>query len=807
MKCAWVVLLPVLWAAIASEGWTDERIVIANGRSTYQIVLDRQATKVGRLAAQELQHFVEQASGVKLPIVSQPTEGLDQIFVGPNPASEAAGVRAEGLPAEGFRMKTVGPDIHIVGDDAYRGTLDVERSSATRCGTLSGVYEFLERFARVLFLWHDELGTIVPRLERLAVNDLDVTDGPDWSYRALPYSPEGATQGLFGRRLRLGHAHTVSHSHAWHQILPIDKYGAEHPEYYAEIDGRRQAKHYLGHHGGQVCTSNPEVIEIFARTATEFFNRFPQRDMFSISPNDGGGFCRCAQCRALDAVPHEAGQREPVLTDRLLTFYNAVAERVAKVHPDKLLGAYVYSFYKEPPRRTRPHPSLALFLATNSAHTQGMQWPREQAWEKQWLTLTARLYKYDIYYHGSACLHLIAPLTQHLGERLKSEQAAGMRGGYLYVGQSYEQMGAGHWLMARLMWDQHADVGQLENTYYGALYGAAGEDVLGYYRLLEQRLRKVRLEGVDLAEPAVDAAFRTQNAGGQGGYALAAYWPILDQATALLNQAKGRKLDQLQQRRLERLLDHHELLVWTVRGMIAAGRLEGRSQASQTEAKTLVQAVERRQAVIQRLKNYAPTLVKYLEEADPDELNRMSPRGPFYRLAQGWGLGSPKLIRLPCGTFENLNPEQVSEKLRINLEGGATMELTGHRVQEGKQALCLRIPKEGRVSLQFSAEARPGASYRLMFAHAEKPVEPRDPEACVRTRVIFRDKKGKAVTPTKQYSWNRAELGKEAETWQTSPHLFSAPDGTQALSITFFFHYPGMYWLDNVRLEELGQTQ
>lgn len=561
--------------------------------------------------------------------------------------------------------------------------------------------------------------------------------------------------------------------------------------------------YYSGRHGGQVCTTNPEVIELFAQAAIEQFREVPTRDMFSISPNDGGGFCRCAKCRALDVEYLDEARHEPVLTDRLLTFYNAVAERVTKAFPDKLLGAYVYSYYTRPPRRVRPHPNLALFLATNSARHQGMDWQQEQAWEAEWRSLTPRLFKYDIYYLGKATLHLPAPVTQHLVERLKAEHAVGIRGGYLYIGQSYEQLGAGHWLLARLMWDRDADAEKLEQTYYQALYGAAAGDVQAWYRLLEQRLRKVRLEGIDVDEPAVTAALGSQRAGGQGAYALAAYWPILDQAARLIDQARRCQLDAAQRERLERLADHHELLVWTVRGLVAAGRLETQAEGADQEAARLVEAVEKRQEVIGRLARYAPTLVQYLQEAEGEELERLSPRGAFYRLALAWNQGS-RSEPVFAESLETISQDQAAERLRLHLEGGAAIELSPERAHGGRQALLLRVPENGRASLTLSVPAAAGASYRLLFAHCDQPGEPRDEELCIRTRVIFRNGKGETVTESKGYSWNEAPVSGKPDQWTVTPHLFTAPAKTKKLSITFFYHYPGQFWLDELKLEAIG---
>ena len=241
--------------------------LVQDGASRYEIVLLEKSTRAARLAATELQTFVERSTGVSIPVTSSPDPAKHHVYVGPHPWSTAAGVSAGDLPPEGFHLRTVGADLHIVGSDSDHNPETVRTALPAYCGTLTGVYELLERYAGIMFCWHDELGTVIPRVPSITIPDGDVTDAPDWSYRALAYSPEGAARTRFGRRLRLGHSYTTHHAHAWHRILPVEEYGEEHPEYFAEIDGKRQARYYLSHHGGQVCTTNPDVIRIFADAA------------------------------------------------------------------------------------------------------------------------------------------------------------------------------------------------------------------------------------------------------------------------------------------------------------------------------------------------------------------------------------------------------------------------------------------------------------------------------------------------------------------------------------------------------------
>ncbi len=990
-------------SSLAAPG--AERVIVQNGGSNYEIVRAATASPIARLAAEELRRFVKRATGVGLPIVAAPSPGRGHIFVGANPASAAAGVTPDDLKPEGFHIKTVGRDIHIVGRDVVRGSIYPLNASASGCGSLTGVYEFLERCVGVLFCWGDELGVVTPKRKRIAAPDLDVTDAPDWSYRVLAYSPQGATSKLYGRRLRLGHPYTVSHSHAWFRIAPIEKYGDTHPELYALVKGRRASRYSLGRHGGQVCTTNPETIELFARVAIDYFNKHPNRDMFSISPNDGGGFCQCARCRALDVEMLDELPDMPMLTDRLLTFYNAVAERVVKAHPNKMLGAYIYSYYSKPPRRVRPHPMLALVNASDSALNQGVGWKREHEWEKQWVALTKRFYKYDIYYYGRTSLHLIAPVTTHLIEKIKAEQATGLRGGYFFIGQSYEQLGAGHYLLARLMWDKDADARALERRYYNALYGAAGPDVLAYYHLLESRLRKMCLDRVDVDEPGVKSLLRHGMAGNSPGHIVAAYWPILNRASRLIARAQSRPLSERERRRIERLADQHELLAATVRGMIAAGRLEEQAEFNVEDAAMLKAAVEQREKVRAKLRRYAPTLTKYLDRAEQETLGRLSPDGAFYRLAQGgrklaltavrakrapridgrgddpiWrkarfaylllarsatpprlgararlafddrrlyvliegrdgdttrllkqarGKDAPALFNednvelflMPPGgaayyhiglgaggalydaahptgkaseadatwdshalagvridprgwtaelavPFAALNagptdggewrmnvcrtrrgavePDEYMAAsptlggfhkprrfallrfvesddspafalgafeapakafgLGLRAAGIAKVEISDRRAYCGPSAAHIIISGDGVGQITLTAKVKPNTGYRALYAHyndvaaLKSGVRPAAPI----TRVIFRDDAGKAVTPTKGYSWSGAQALDKPRRWRISPHVFTTPSRAVKIAFTLFFMHPGEYWVDEARLEELG---
>ncbi len=151
-----------------------------------------------------------------------------------------------------------------------------------------------------------------------------------------------------------------------------------HPEYFALVGGRRDStpEDFDGKHGRQPCTTNPDVIGIVAEHCSRFFREHPDYEAFSISLNDGRGFCECDRCRALDTGETQpegfdpetgAAARYRVITDRVITFANQVAERLVRENPEKRLILFAYGQYKRPPKRVKPHPNLIIQYTMHTA--------------------------------------------------------------------------------------------------------------------------------------------------------------------------------------------------------------------------------------------------------------------------------------------------------------------------------------------------------------------------------------------------------------------------------------------------------
>lgn len=147
--------------------------------------------------------------------------------------------------------------------------------------------------------------------------------------------------------------------HTFDRFLPQALF-KEHPEYFALIDGKRQAQQ-PGKHAAHLCMSNPEVVKIVAKNAVDFLRKEKNPpEIISISQNDGGkGFCTCEKCLAMT-------EAEGSVSGPLLNFVNQVADLIHKDYPDIKVETLAYLESFNPPKTVRPGKNVLIRLCTDS---------------------------------------------------------------------------------------------------------------------------------------------------------------------------------------------------------------------------------------------------------------------------------------------------------------------------------------------------------------------------------------------------------------------------------------------------------
>lgn len=283
---------------------------------------------------------------------------------------------------------------------------------------------------------------------------------------------------LFARRHRGGGTRAIIR-HYFSELVPPATYFQDHPEYFAEINGKRIAD-------GQLCTSNPDVIAIASQYWIDRFAREPDLMVGSLSPNDGSRFCTCTACKS----------DGPDLATRYVRFANKVAERVAARHPDRYLAFYAYADLVEPPYdkgirlNANLIPVVARFsvcqvhaideraCATNAAFKR-----RLDGWAGIARQIMARDY---------ACLWPVPDLTLTvLARNLRTYRNAGAHG----LSREYLQRGfLSDLLMAvdlELMWNPAADADSILADLCRARYGPAAPPVLDVVQDLRRPVENV----------------------------------------------------------------------------------------------------------------------------------------------------------------------------------------------------------------------------------------------------------------------------------------------------------------------------
>jgi Domain of unknown function (DUF4838) len=457
-----------------------------NAQSPYQIYVPANGPASIRMAGQELQAYIAKATGAKLPIVNTfPKTSV--ISLGFHESAKAAGLSLEGIKLEGYRIVTSGKNIFIYGIDTPDGkrTPGGGRSN----GTLNGVYTFLENVLGIRWLVPGPEGEYVPNSPSVGIQPMNLIETPGFENRRVPYIRRKHPQVIeWMRRNKLGYSIELRHWHNWQSVLKVGDYRA-HPDYFALMGGKRVRP--IGDRY-KLCTTQPGVIQAFADAAIKGFTKNPDILTYSLSPTDSAGWCECAPCQALDEVDADGKRR---ITRRILTFYNAVAEKVAKRFPKKYVCGYVYAAYQYPPidKTFKVHPNAFLVWAPSMSYgmtqfTEGvrLKWRNTL---KRWSDIAPNLAYYDLFNR----------LTQNAGAPnppcraiLKSTMPAlaesKVRGIYIYGLEAWGHAGASNYALARLAWNPKADVDALCDEFYMKAYGAGGPAMKTLYDELEDAL-------------------------------------------------------------------------------------------------------------------------------------------------------------------------------------------------------------------------------------------------------------------------------------------------------------------------------
>ncbi len=545
--CIATLGLAILWqGSTALAAFT----LVDDGHPKAVIVVGDKASAAAKKGAALLAAQIQRVSGAKLDIFQE--SGLRDaqvkdsvihasaksaspeafVLVGESALTKQLGAAPEGLGPGGILLRSFPNALVLLGPD--------DTTPSDPNGTRYAVTTFLEDVLGFRFLWPGELGLVAPPRKTVTVPDLNKSFTPligqrqirsagygDRMQAGLDYLGVKKEEYLQHQAAAFGTATQTPGWFEWQRLggnigfvggdawgYTWEKYHAAHPEWFAlQANGSRDLSQ-LTPERARLCKSNLALIDALAADKIAEINR-THRMAASLAPNDGGkaSFCMCPECKKLDAPDggkiklwdFTSGTRRNFdyvsLSDRMVWFWNHLAERITTVHPQARLSIYAYSAYTAPPLHEKLHPSLAVAYV-------GMDYVREserQESRKEW-DGWAQAAK-QIYWRPNLLLFARregtpALYVHKLGEDLHYFAHHSLVGtDFDACMHHWSTQGVNSYVLARLLWNPDASVDAILDDYCQAGFGAASKDVRHYLDRIEALTNQIATQELGITTP------------------------------------------------------------------------------------------------------------------------------------------------------------------------------------------------------------------------------------------------------------------------------------------------------------------
>ena len=367
---------------------TDSVVIIDQRRSDYVIIVGSSADETERFSAGELQNYLEQMTGARLPIQIDPEPApIHFISIGQTQLAADAhfSVRLRHRFDDGFVIRNDQGNLMIRGA-CSRGTLFAVYALLEKWGCrwfapdfahYQGNHELVPQCDTIAFeekVWIErpefelrgsfieifvsdepwrDIQAIIAWLAKVRKNYLGMDQHPLFDFREVYPGHRSVwfKEGLWEAVLETNAERDLTLAiggHGFFTFLPPKVYFEQHPEWYALVDGER-----IDH--GQICVSNKEAGAAYVSRYMDFVRAHPEIDIFCVMPNDGLKWCQCESCQALGSV-----------LNQYLHVFNELAAAVEAYNPDVILQALFYAETAIPPdEKTRIHTTNTMGWYSN----------------------------------------------------------------------------------------------------------------------------------------------------------------------------------------------------------------------------------------------------------------------------------------------------------------------------------------------------------------------------------------------------------------------------------------------------------
>jgi len=492
-----------------SQGWAGLGVF-----GNFHVVVPHDATPAEQMAASALKLYWRERTAYELTISAE-NEGDMNMWVGRSALGVELAARdeLEALGPGGFLLRTFTPSRREQEMGARKQLL---LTSLTDAGALHAAYEFLDRYLGVR--WLAPGVTATPRTA-FAINEFELLFRPCFAHRSTGYSAlwsMDAAEYLRAHKLDEPAPPEGLATGTFFTLLPPERFFAERPGYYAEIDGRRAAALALagGETPTQLCCTNQEAAETLIAELLALL-RAPadtlddvqraRRDavlaqggerLVVVAPMPWAGACECAECRALE-------QQENSAAAPLLRLVNSVSERVKEAFPG---GGYRVATFcagvrRRPPAQLRPCQDVVVFLGADGCD---MGRPADGAGSlpnaafardlKAWSAITPdlRIWNYAGNQENPLRLHPDLHVYRQNGLFYDQYNVSGVhvqaRAPGVNAPAEIDALRA--YVLAKALWDPDFPWEQARDDFISRYYGPPGAALRGALGLVAERARK-----------------------------------------------------------------------------------------------------------------------------------------------------------------------------------------------------------------------------------------------------------------------------------------------------------------------------
>ncbi len=438
----------------------SEKIVLINeGKTSARIVLPEAPTVTEKKAATVFQDYFKKITGQELHIVSE--HQFDGNSIGIFIGNCSATPSGKGMDENGLAILTDNRNLYIFGQSGK--------------GTLYSVYAFLDKYLNCKKPAGGEPAIVPKTSEVILPAHLKDIQNPAFIFRQSFYPESNDVEYLDWHHLQRFEDLWGLWGHSLFKIVSPDDYFDIHPEYFALINGERQAT--------QLCLSNEDVFDLTVAYLNAARYKNSDAIYWCLGQMDNIGYCRCDNCKKADE--EEGGPQ-----GSLIRFIN----RVAKEFPDLKFVTLAYAYTFRPPAQTKPEKNVYIMLSSIDAdRTRDLaNEPTAKGFRdnlKNWNKITDRIFIWD---YTTQFTNYLCPFPDynHVFSNAGFFLKNGVKGVFFQgSGDDGSDMASlNSYLQAAALWNPAQNQDSVKMEFLKAYYGTAAKPIDEYLTALKEQI-------------------------------------------------------------------------------------------------------------------------------------------------------------------------------------------------------------------------------------------------------------------------------------------------------------------------------